>query len=109
MPNTPKKLYVGQPATTITTLYTVPASTTTIAKNIILANTTATDATIDVHFVPNAGAAGATNKIIPTYTVPTNDSIVVDMAGVLETGDTIQALQATASAITVYISGVEVA
>lgn len=109
MANTPKRLYTGQPATTIQTLYTVPASTKTIVKNIVLANTTVTDATVDIHLVPNGGTAGATNKIVPTYLVPANNTVVIDFSAALDTaGDTIQALQGTSGAITVYISGVEV-
>jgi kynurenine formamidase len=106
---TPKRLYVGQPGTSLGTLYTVPANTKTIVKNIILTNTTGTAANVTIHFVPNGGSADATNKIISSYTVNTNDTVVIDLSSVLETGDTIQAIQGTANAITVYVSGVEVA
>lgn len=109
MPNTPKRIYIGQPGTAIGTLYTVPASTNTIIKNIMLCNTTAIDATLTIHFVPSAGTAGVTNKVISTYTVKANDTVVIDLSAVLSAGDTVQALQGTASAITTYLSGVEVA
>jgi hypothetical protein len=109
MAYTPKRLYIGQPGTAISTLYTVPASTKTIVKNITLTNTTASDATVTVNFVPSGGIAGVANRIISTHTVTANNTTIIDLSAVLETGDTIQALQGTANAVTVYISGVEVA
>lgn len=109
MAATPKKLYIGQPGTTIATLYTAPASTTAIVKNIILSNTGSTSATVTVNFVPSGGTAAAANQVLSSYPVNAYDTITIDMAGVLETGDSLQALQDTSGAITVFISGVEVA
>lgn len=108
MPNKPKRIYTNQPGTTLSTFYTVPAATQAIVKNLLLCNTTGTDATITLHFVPSGGSAGTTNKVISTYTVKANDTVIIDLSGVLEAGDTIQGLQGTANAITAYISGVEV-
>ena len=105
---TPKKLYSGQPTTSATTLYTTPASTSTIVKNILMTNTTATDATITISFVPSGGTAGATNRVFTGYTVKANDTVAVDLSSVLSTSDFISALQGTSGAITIYISGVEV-
>ena len=45
MATTPLVLYRGAAATSSTTLYTVPASTTTIVTNIVVANTASTSAT----------------------------------------------------------------
>lgn len=104
----PKKLYVGQPGSTATTLYTAPASTSTILKNILLCNTTSTDATITISFVPSGGSAGTTNRVFSAYTVKANDTVAVDMSSILSTGDFVSALQGTSGAITAYISGVEV-
>lgn len=108
MANTPKRLYTNQPGVSVSTLYTVPASTSTIIKNIFLCNTTGTDANVTLYFVPSGGTAGNTNKVISSYTVSANDSVVIDLSSVLETGDTVQGVQGTSGAITAYISGVEV-
>lgn len=105
---TPKKLYTGQPSTSATTLYTAPASTTTIVKNIVICNTTASDATITVYFVPSAGSAGATNAIISGLTVTANNTLIIECSGVLATGDFISSLQGTSGALTLHITGVEV-
>jgi hypothetical protein len=105
---TPKKLYTGQPGTTATTLYTAPASTTTIIKNIIICNTTATDATLTLSLVPSGGSAGTTNRIMSALVIKANDTVAMDLSGLLSTGDFISALQGTSAALTVHISGVEV-
>lgn len=100
MATTPKKLYIGKPATTIATVYTVPASTTTIVKNIVLVNTTASDAVVTIQ-------AGG-QDLVSTYTVTARDTVVVDLSMVLVATDTIRASQVTASAVNVFVSGVEV-
>jgi hypothetical protein len=105
---TPQKLYIGQPATTATTLYTAPASTKTIIKNIVICNTTSTAATLTVSLVPSGGSAGVTNRIMSTLNINANDTVSMDLSGVLATGDFISALQGTSGALTVNISGVEV-
>lgn len=105
---TPKKLYTGQPGTTATTLYTAPASTTTLIKNIILCNTTSSDANITISLVPSGGSAGTTNRIMSALTVKATDTVSMDLSGILATGDFISALQGTSSAITLHITGIEV-
>lgn len=105
---TPKKMYVGQPGTSAGTLYTTPASTTAIVKNILMCNTTASDATVTISFVASGGSANASNRIFSTYTISANKTDTLDCSAVLSTGDFISALQGTSSAITLHISGVEV-
>lgn len=105
---TPKKFYTGQPGTTATTLYTAPASTTSIIKNIIICNTTANAATLTVSLVPSGGSAAASNRIMSTLNINANDTVAMDLSGVLATGDFISALQGTSTALTVHITGVEV-
>lgn len=109
MANTPKRLYQGQPGTAETTLYTVPASTSTIVKEIILTNTTTTVAAASISAVPSGGTAGAANRIIAGFSIAANDTKIVPLSTVLNTGDFLSGLQGTASAITVTISGVEMA
>jgi hypothetical protein len=98
--NTPKKLYAGTPGTTSATLYTAPASTKTIVKSLVIGNTTTTAATITINF---AGIG-----LVNAYSVAANDTVVIDLSLVLETTETITALQGTASALRLHISGVEV-
>ena len=98
---TPKKLYAGLPGTASTTLYTVPANTTTIVKNIVLCNTTGTAATVTLT------AGGQT--IINAFSIEANNTKTLDLSLVMAATDTITGLQVTASAVSVYVSGVEVA
>lgn len=99
MPNTFKALYRGAAATSNTTLYTVPASTTTMVNTIVVVNSASSNATytLTLDDVPLA----------TTVTVPANDSAVIDIKQVLATTKTIKGF---ASAITVafHISGLEI-
>lgn len=98
---TAKRLYKGTAGTSATTAYTVPASTTTIVKNIVLTNKTASAATATITI------AGI--EVINNYSVAANDTVVIDLSLVMSATETITVLAGTASAINVYISGVEVA
>ena len=54
---TPVKLGQTAITTSATTLYTTPASTRSLVKEIDVVNTTASSATFDVYLVPSAGTA----------------------------------------------------
>lgn len=99
------QLYQGQPATTATTLYTVPASTDVRVTEILLCNTTGTDATFTLSVVPNGGTAAATNRILSALLVAANETVVVELATYMTAGGFLSGLQGTTSAITVTISG----
>lgn len=101
MAATAKRLYKGTAGTTASTAYTVPASTTTIVKNIVLTNKTASEATITITI--------AGTEIVYGYSVAANDTVVIDLSLVMNATETITVQSGTTSAINVYISGVEVA
>lgn len=94
-----KALFRGAAATSSTTLYTVPASTTAVVTNILVTNTATASATYDL-LLDNVSIAN-------DVSIAGNDTIVIDMKQVLATTKTIKGL---ASAITVnfHISGVEI-
>ncbi|OLN21842.1 hypothetical protein BTO30_12535 [Domibacillus antri] len=98
---TPKQLagWNGVPATE-TTIYTVPASTTTIIKNIVMSNINTADQTITikVNAIP----------IIYQYTVKSKDTVVIDLSTVATAGSTFTAQAGAATSIALIISGVEV-
>lgn len=101
MPTTPKILFRGAASTsTGTTLYTVPASTTTIVTSIVITNTAASSGTFTL-------ALGGTN-LATTVSVGANDSTVLDLKQVLTATQTITG-GASATTINFHISGVEVA
>ena len=94
-----KALARGAFATSSTTLYTVPASTTTVVTNIVVTNTTGTAGTFSL-LLDDVSLA-------TTVSVGGFDSTIIDMKQVLATTKTIKGL---ASAITInfHISGVEI-
>jgi hypothetical protein len=99
MATTTKALFRGAAATSSTTLYTVPASTTTVVTNIAVVNT--------------AGSAGTFTLFLDdvdlhtTTAIAANSTVYIDLKQVLATTKTIKGL---ASAVTVdfHISGVEI-
>ena len=100
MATTSKALARTAAATSSTTLYTVPASTTTVITNIVVTNTAGSAGTFTLNL---DGVAIAT-----TASVPANDVVIFDIKQVLATTKTITGL-ASATTINFHISGVEIA
>lgn len=100
MANTSKTLYRGAAATSSGTLYTTPASTTTIVTNIVVTNTTVSPQTFTL-------VMGGTT-LADTVTVSNNDSTVIDLKQVLIATQTITGL-ASSTSVNFHIAGVEVA
>lgn len=101
MPTTAKALFRGAATTTTTTtLYTVPSSTTAVVTNIVVTNSAGT-----------AGTFTLTLADVPfavTTAVGANDSTVLDVKQALSAGQTIKG-GASATTISLHISGVEIA
>jgi len=93
MATTPAVLYRGAAATSSTTLYTVPASTTAIVTNILVTNTAATAATFTISLNGTV--------IIPASSLAANSTALFDMKQVVTTG---QLIAGFASAVTVNFS-----
>lgn len=95
-----KALFRGTATTTVgTTLYTVPASTTTVVTSIIVTNTSASAGTFTM-------ALGGTN-FATAIAVGGNDSTVIDIKQPLTATQTITG-GASATTINFHISGVEI-
>lgn len=106
---TEKRLGASRPTdTNNATLYTVPASTTTIITAIRICNTTSSDATFRLFLVPSGGTADETTAIYYDYNIPANSTFADDGKHVLEAAGTIQVRSDTASALTFTASGVQV-
>ena len=90
------------------TLYTVPASTTAIIKDIQICNNSAANCEISIWLVPNGGSAGDENCLLKAWDVPAADFLHWTGFQVLGTaGDTIEATAETTDKITIIISGAE--
>jgi hypothetical protein len=97
---TTKALARAAAATSSATLYTVPASTTTVVTNIAVTNT--------------AGSAGTFSLLLDdvslhtTTAIAANSTAYIDLKQVLATTKTIKGF-ASATTINFHISGVEIA
>lgn len=100
---------LGQAAidTSASTIYTTPASTTTIVKSIDICNTNATATTVRVHLVPSGGSIGTGNAFLYDYSMAGNAFLSLTGSQVLGTGATLQ-VQAGATGLTITASGVEI-
>jgi hypothetical protein len=87
-------------ATSNTTLYTVPASTTAVITNIVIANTASSGATFDLSLDDI--------QIANDVSIAANSITVIDLKQVLATTKTIKGL-ASATSVNFHISGVEIA
>ena len=99
MATTSKALARQAAALTSTTLYTVPASTTTVVTNVLVVNTAASAATFDL-LLDDVSIAN-------DVAVAANDTLSIDLKQVLATTKTIKGL-ASATTINFHISGVEI-
>lgn len=100
MATTTKALFRGAATTTVgTTLYTVPASTTTVVTNIAVTNTAATAGTFTIAL---AGTALAT-----TQAIAASSTAYFDVKQVITATQTITG-GASATTINFHISGVEI-
>lgn len=98
-----------QLGSTISTIYTVPASTTSIIKSIHLTNTTTTNKRVTLHIVPNAGSAGDDNKIFDEFMVPANGVVEYNSWRVMDTaGDTVQGFADSATSVTIHLDGADI-
>ena len=98
MSTTPSVLFRGAASTGSTTLYTVPASTTTIITDILVTNTAATTATFTLNF---DGVA-----VFSAAFIPANSTASFNIKQVLTTTKVI-AGSASATTINFSISGVQ--
>ncbi len=97
--------------TTLTTVYTVPASTTTICIGCTLANIHATaniEADVQIVTAASSGENGDDVYIIKGVPVPNKSSLeIIEGKIVLETGDAIKVRSDTASSVDIALSVLE--
>lgn len=101
----PKRLYIGQPAAAGTTLYT-SAGESTIVKQIAITSTVPTQTMLSLHLVPSGGTPSAANALVYNRAFDGLTITTINLSQVLDEGDSLYALQSSANALTVIISGV---
>ena len=94
-----KVLAQGNPAaTTETTLYTVPAATSTVVSTIIVCNQTGSGATFRLAVRPSAeGTTTAKNWIVYGATVAASDATALTLGITLAAGDKLQIFASNAN------------
>lgn len=99
MATTTKTLARTAASLTSATLYTVPASTTAVVTNIVVANTTAS---------PQSFTLSLDSVVFAqTVAVASNDSLVIDVKQVLTATQTITGL-ASSTSVNFHIAGIEI-
>ena len=98
MPTSYKVLGQSNPAaTTLTTLYTVPALTETVVSSIIIANLAASAATFRIAIRPNGAAIANSQYIAYDVTVGASDSTALTLGVTLDAADVISVYASTAN------------
>jgi hypothetical protein len=98
MPTSYKVLAQSNPAaTTLTTLYTVPAATSTVVSTITVCNQTATAATYRIAVRPAGASIAAQHYIVYGATVAASDTTALTLGITLATTDVISVYASTAN------------
>lgn len=80
-------------------VYTVPSSRTTVIKQVVVTNITASAATFTLNI-------GASNSLFNAVSVAANDTMLINLSQVLTAGETLYASASANSALNLTISGV---
>ena len=108
MSQTHKLLGRSMPAAvTPATLYTAPASTTTIVYSIVVCNSNAAADTFRIFFVPSGGSLNVNNALYYDIPIPGNNSLTLNIGQDLMTGDFIR-IYSTNGYLTFTASGLEI-
>lgn len=105
-----KNAYIGQPASTGTTLYTCPTATTARVVKCTATNDTTTATTLTTNKIPSGGAEGDDNLIMNTQAIGGNKTYECpEVVGqVLDTGDAIKMTAGADNQVTVSLDVVEI-
>lgn len=95
------------PATTMTDVYTVPASTETVISSIIIANRTASAETFRIAIRPNGAALSDEQYIAYDVPIAANDSTTLTLGITLDAADVLS-VYASAVDLSVNVFGAEI-
>lgn len=110
MTTTAKVLIESKAAENVQTDQYTAVNCKAIIDKFTATNTSGANATLSVNLVPNGGAAGNGNLIVPTRRIAPNETYLMpEIVGhMLETGDSIETIASGANAITIRCSGREI-
>lgn len=100
MPTTYKVLGQSNPsATTATTLYTVPSSTSTVVSSISIANLASADASFRIAVRPAGASLANQHYLAYDVTVGANDTTIITVGITLATTDVLTVYASTANLV----------
>jgi hypothetical protein len=94
--------------TSVNTVYTTPALTTTIIKNIHICNTTSSSATFRLFLGSSGATADQSSAIFYDFPIPPNSFMQDSGSHILSAAGTIKFSEGTANALTITIDGMEI-
>ena len=108
MPLTQKRLAFTPVDLTEEVIYTVPSSTTTIIKQIMLCNTHSAAVTIHVALTGSAASSTtAANRILNSFSVATNETTMIAMSLVMTAGEKLWASASSDDVVNIVVVGIE--
>lgn len=112
MANTPVRFQEGVVlATSDATIYTSPANTVSIIKQMSLTNFGAAAVTVTIHLVPSGGSAATSNVLCNGVVISAGGQAIVIYGAinhVLQAGDAVVAKSDTATSVNIIVSGFQV-
>ena len=89
-------------------IYTVPASTVTIIKQIMLCNTHASAVTVNVALT-NSAASSTTvaNRVLSSFNISSNETTMIAMSLVMTAGEKLWASASTDDVVNILVVGLE--
>lgn len=110
MPNFQSIVPIQLAADAITTadvaVYTTPALTRTMLKDINIANTTATAAKVNLHIVPASGAVGTGNALLYEVSIAANEVYRWTGIQIMNPNEKLS-VKASVAGLTLFVSGAE--
>ena len=89
------------------TIYTVPASTTTVVKSVIICNTATAARTITLHAVASGGSSSVANRVLSALTIGAGETVFLKPDIYMTAGCTLRAFASVAAVVGITVSGVE--
>lgn len=89
-------------------IYTVPSSTTTIIKQIMLCNTHTSTVTVHVALTNSAASStSASDRILNSFSISSNETTMIAMSLVMTAGEKLWASASSDDVVNIVVVGVE--
>lgn len=86
-------------------IYTCPASTTVVVKQVTLCNTHSGAVTVTLSVKPTADTIGNEHKVLSAVSLATNETLTIATSWVMVAGDTINGSASVTNVVNVMLNG----